>query len=202
MTLPVDENGRYPVVRTPPVTGRQLLDSTRRLVLRRDHYRCVFCGRAGLLEVDHIIPWSAGGSDDPDNLRTLCRHCNQDRSNFRVPADDCRRIPNGYECVYCTPNLIGERLTAIYCIQCDKKAAGLPKDSTWHPDVDAPVEISSQSEYWERRDDTDLDELVDKQRSAALTTIRKALAAVPADTHQRPVSDSALRDLRQTDQNV
>lgn len=136
MNLEVDENGRYPVLRTAGSEGRQLDPEIRKLVLRRDRYRCVFCGKDGLLEVDHIIPWSAGGSDDLDNLRTLCKSCNQDRSNFRVPADSCRRLPNSIECVYCTPDLIGETTTPVYCIQCNKKAPGVPWDPNWQqPEV-------------------------------------------------------------------
>lgn len=27
-------------------------------------------------ECDHIIPWAHGGTDDPDNLRVICRNCN------------------------------------------------------------------------------------------------------------------------------
>lgn len=132
----VAEDGRYRVVRVAPEEGRRLPDDTRGLVLRRDRYRCVFCGKGGLLEVDHIVPWSAGGSDDMDNLRTLCRPCNQDRSNFKVPADDERRLPNGIECVYCTPHLVGETdVTPIYCVQCNKRAPGVPEDPSWHPDV-------------------------------------------------------------------
>ena len=31
-----------------------------------------------MLEFDHIIPWAQGGlSDDPDNIRLLCRTHNQ-----------------------------------------------------------------------------------------------------------------------------
>lgn len=33
-------------------------------------------------ELDHILPWSAGGSDRTENLRVLCEPCNQKRSNF------------------------------------------------------------------------------------------------------------------------
>lgn len=33
-------------------------------------------------ELDHIVPWSAGGSDHSSNLRVLCEPCNQKRSNY------------------------------------------------------------------------------------------------------------------------
>ena len=33
-------------------------------------------------ELDHIVPWSAGGSDESTNLRVLCQPCNQERSNY------------------------------------------------------------------------------------------------------------------------
>ena len=46
------------------------------------HDRCGYCQTQqalayGLLEVDHIIPVAAGGTDDPDNLWLACRPCNQ-----------------------------------------------------------------------------------------------------------------------------
>jgi 5-methylcytosine-specific restriction endonuclease McrA len=34
-----------------------------------------------LLHVDHIKPRSLGGTNDPDNLQTLCRKCNIGKSN-------------------------------------------------------------------------------------------------------------------------
>ena len=48
----------------------------RHRVRDRDGWRCVLCGSAGPLEVDHIKPVSGGGAQfDPKNLRTLCRGC-------------------------------------------------------------------------------------------------------------------------------
>ena len=45
-------------------------------VLERDGWRCVRCGKAGRLEVDHIREIAKGGKPfDPENLRTLCRGC-------------------------------------------------------------------------------------------------------------------------------
>lgn len=48
----------------------------RAAVYARDGWRCLHCGRTDDLTLDHIVPWSAGGSDEPDNLQTLCRSCN------------------------------------------------------------------------------------------------------------------------------
>jgi hypothetical protein len=55
-------------------------------VLARDKWKCLSCGRSSredgvLLEVDHIIPRSKGGSDDMTNLQTLCKKCNIGKSN-------------------------------------------------------------------------------------------------------------------------
>jgi 5-methylcytosine-specific restriction endonuclease McrA len=51
-------------------------------VLNRDGHRCRACGRSAQetgvrLEVDHIEPVSAGGTDDLSNLRALCWECNR-----------------------------------------------------------------------------------------------------------------------------
>lgn len=50
-------------------------------VFKRDGYCCQICGRSArngaVLEVDHIHPRAKGGSNDPDNLQTLCWDCNR-----------------------------------------------------------------------------------------------------------------------------
>ena len=51
------------------------------MVLERDGWRCRSCGRAGALEVDHIVPLEAGG--DPwalDNQQALCKECHADKT--------------------------------------------------------------------------------------------------------------------------
>lgn len=50
----------------------------RTLIYRRDGYACVLCGLDDVLRltIDHRIPVDLGGSNDSDNLRTLCKSCN------------------------------------------------------------------------------------------------------------------------------
>lgn len=47
-------------------------------IFARDGYRCKRCGADWTcdLTLDHIVPRSKGGTDDADNLQTLCQRCN------------------------------------------------------------------------------------------------------------------------------
>ena len=50
-------------------------------ILRRDHYLCRECGRAGRLEVDHIIPLDKGGEPwEAANCQSLCRGCHIEKT--------------------------------------------------------------------------------------------------------------------------
>lgn len=54
--------------------------SERVFVLNRDRRTCQLCGRKApevVLEIDHIIPVSKGGTNDPSNLQVLCFDCNR-----------------------------------------------------------------------------------------------------------------------------
>lgn len=77
-------------------TGTASHKRFRRAVLNRDRRagitHCPVCGvlldyTTGLLPnsavPDHIVPWSAGGTDHPDNGRTCCRLCNEKRGKGR-----------------------------------------------------------------------------------------------------------------------
>ena len=49
--------------------------------LERDGWRCVSCGRAGRLQVDHIQMLSEGGEPyELGNLQALCIPCHFDKS--------------------------------------------------------------------------------------------------------------------------
>lgn len=128
--LDPENRRRCQVIRTTKTEDRAPIERSLRIeVYKRDHSRCVWCGREGRLELDHITPWSAGGPDEFDNLRTLCHSCNEYRSNYVDPLDDaCRRLPSGFQCVYCNYDRIAgdPELTAIFCRTCQQKAAGLP----------------------------------------------------------------------------
>lgn len=53
-------------------------------VFKRDRFTCGYCGQHPpdvLLEVDHIIPVAAGGSDEPTNLVTACWDCNRGKAD-------------------------------------------------------------------------------------------------------------------------
>jgi 5-methylcytosine-specific restriction protein A len=64
----------------------------RKLILIRDSYLCQVCLELGrptpATQVDHIIPKASGGSDDPGNLRALCRPCH----DLKTIADKGHRI--------------------------------------------------------------------------------------------------------------
>jgi hypothetical protein len=68
---------------------------TRFEVLKRDGFRCVYCGATPQdqpLQVDHVVAVANGGTDDPANLVTACQPCNGGKS--AVPLEE-RRLKSG-----------------------------------------------------------------------------------------------------------
>jgi hypothetical protein len=93
----------------------------RRLIFERDGAACRNCGKHLLyreVEIDHIVPWSARGSDWSCNLRVLCEPCNGDRSNFRSGLDHDRRPFVATECVNCSPYEPDDEMLHAYCGRC------------------------------------------------------------------------------------
>jgi 5-methylcytosine-specific restriction endonuclease McrA len=63
-------------------------EDVKRLVYERDMARCRACGSDELIQYDHLVPWSLGGGNEPQNIRLLCAGCKrrqavgeQDRSH-------------------------------------------------------------------------------------------------------------------------
>lgn len=53
-------------------------------ILHRDNFECRYCRAkpgSDMLEVDHLVPVSMGGSDDEINLVAACKKCNRSRSD-------------------------------------------------------------------------------------------------------------------------
>jgi hypothetical protein len=96
LILMCGENGRLPetIVDPKPIMPRaptvgmglskcKLSTAKRRRIMERDAYRCRHCGDHRRLSIDHIVPRSAGGSNEDDNLQVLCVPCNMKKGARR-----------------------------------------------------------------------------------------------------------------------
>lgn len=59
---------------------------SRKNVLRRDRFKCQYCGSRDRLTIDHVHPKSRGGRDTWDNLVAACVPCNNHKGN-RTPDE-------------------------------------------------------------------------------------------------------------------
>lgn len=59
-------------------------DTTRKAIFTRDKYTCQSCGRKDNLTVDHIVQLSHGGTNNPENLQTLCKYCHEKKDNKKI----------------------------------------------------------------------------------------------------------------------
>lgn len=44
-------------------------------ILKRDNYKCTACGSNKNIHIHHIKYRSNGGTNEPENLISLCKHC-------------------------------------------------------------------------------------------------------------------------------
>jgi 5-methylcytosine-specific restriction endonuclease McrA len=63
------------------------LKKYRKIVMERDNWTCVYCGRPAD-QVDHVIAQVHGGSDLPNNLVASCAVCNN------LKGSSCAECPN------------------------------------------------------------------------------------------------------------
>lgn len=67
--------------------GRWIRVEKRLAIYLRDGFLCAYCGSAlqdaapADVTLDHLLPRSAGGSNDATNLVTACRSCNSSRQD-------------------------------------------------------------------------------------------------------------------------
>lgn len=67
---------------------------TRKNILRRDSYKCSYCGRGDLpLTIDHVVPRAKGGSDSWENLVCACTLCNNKKGD-RTPEEANMMLSN------------------------------------------------------------------------------------------------------------
>ena len=60
-------------------------ENLRHAILARDKYTCQNCNaKKGVFEVHHLVFKSQGGSDEPENLITLCRKCHKDYHDGKI----------------------------------------------------------------------------------------------------------------------
>lgn len=87
--------------------------SRREAVLHRDNYTCQICGKKNIrLEVHHIIFRSQGGTDDENNLITLCGDCHNGIHSGKIVLT---RNPKKLNLKYATHmSIIRSQLLKVY----------------------------------------------------------------------------------------
>ena len=68
-----------PTLSTPQLAERYWWP-LRNAVMKRDGYRCVYCGDEAEC-ADHVVPHSRGGSNDESNLVASCLPCNSSKND-------------------------------------------------------------------------------------------------------------------------
>ncbi|MFX1264595.1 MAG: HNH endonuclease [Promethearchaeota archaeon] len=70
----------------------QISGGTQWAIWERDDFRCLYCGRHGgkgcPLTIDHFVPLSRGGANDPSNYVSCCKRCAKSKGS-REPQEWC-----------------------------------------------------------------------------------------------------------------
>ena len=83
-----DQITSHALARWEQTARRRFIDAfTRQSVFERDGNACQYCGdTCGPFHLDHVIPWSRGGQDEPENLVVACVKCNLSKGD-RTPEE-------------------------------------------------------------------------------------------------------------------
>jgi hypothetical protein len=95
---------------------------TRFEVFKRDRFTCRYCGRTTpdvLLEVDHLIPRAAGGSDDLENLVTACWDCNHGKADRLL--DESSAAPVSLATVEATEERVEQARAYAAAVQAERE---------------------------------------------------------------------------------
>jgi 5-methylcytosine-specific restriction endonuclease McrA len=65
---------------------RSRVPFSKKNVMIRDEFRCVYCGKEKGLTIDHVIPLSRGGKSSFENCVTACKDCNSKKGN-KLPSE-------------------------------------------------------------------------------------------------------------------
>jgi hypothetical protein len=78
----------HKLLQNPEISGVEYQRGTlwgwevRSYVLEKFHHRCAYCKKTTVpLELDHVLPWSRGGSNRVSNLVLACHPCNTEKGN-------------------------------------------------------------------------------------------------------------------------
>lgn len=106
--------------RFPEAAGRYIPAPLRAMIMERSEGICFYCGNVAQ-SIDHIIPWSQGGSHHPLNLVAACTPCNSIAGErlFRDITDKMEYID--------------ERRQLLYAMGIDVSRFGMERGSTTDP---------------------------------------------------------------------
>lgn len=72
---------------------KRVMRFSRRNLMRRDHYRCQYCGDRDDLTIDHVVPESRGGKKSWMNCVISCVACNSKKGNKSIDDVGMSLIP-------------------------------------------------------------------------------------------------------------
>ena len=105
-------------------------DSIREYVKEHnDFHRCLYCGRAGDLTLDHLMPSALNGPEDEKNAAWVCRSCNASKGARRLYEYYATAKGGLQAAKYDVPRLAeGKYLKLLYELFDDADVLGVTED--------------------------------------------------------------------------